>query len=73
MIWRGILTGPARKPASNQDQPTVANCIEIKGRPYWKPMRLVHESVEDCVGERGVLQPRMPMFKRQLRGDDCRA
>src|ERR1700710_553099 len=32
-IPRGILTGPARKPASSQDQPTVANCIEIKGRP----------------------------------------
>jgi len=36
-------------------------------------MRLMHEPVEDCVGERWVLQPRVPMFKGQLRGDDRRA
>ena len=33
----------------------------------------MHEPVENRIGERGVLQPRMPVFERQLAGDHSRA
>lgn len=33
----------------------------------------MHEPVENRIGERGILQPRMPVFERQLAGDHSRA
>ena len=33
----------------------------------------MHEPVENRIGERGVLQPHMPVFERQLAGDHRRA
>ena len=33
----------------------------------------MHEPIENRIGERGVLQPRVPVFERQLAGDHSRA
>lgn len=36
-------------------------------------MGVVHQPVEDGVGQRGVADGRVPMFNRKLAGDDGRA
>jgi hypothetical protein len=38
-----------------------------------KLVGLMHEPIENRIGQRGILQPRMPVFKRQLAGDHSRA
>ena len=35
-------------------------------------MRVVHDAVEDRVGDGGIVQPRMPLADGQLAGDDGR-
>jgi hypothetical protein len=35
-------------------------------------VRTVHDAVQDCIGDGGIVQPRMPLVDRQLAGGDQR-
>jgi hypothetical protein len=41
--------------------------------PKRKLVGLMHETIENGVSERWILQSRVPALKLQLTGDDCRA